>query len=233
MVGALMVIPPFYGVVYTKALFSSDPRCEMEIQRIEEIHDDTTTLNDEMDGDGTRSGFRTNGSMMQPDFEDEFPVDLVTMSDIKEGPEVFKRVRFLSRWEFRLESRGPLRYKTGQYNWWGADCPETLAMRKALRVAFNENWAEHVFPTGTPRRWQESVFINFFFVGSTLQQSRPVLVIFSMSKKVRRETQKHFTGIDWVRANPSLVLLTSCSTMFLSRISLVHAMRYRAHIDNS
>lgn len=233
MVGALMVIPSFYGVVYTKALFSSDPRCEMEIQRIEEIHDDTTTLNDEMDGDGTRSGFRTNGSMMQPDFEDEFPVDLVTMSDIKEGPEVFKRVRFLSRWEFRLESRGPLRYKTGQYNWWKANCPETLAMRTALRVAFNENWAEHVFPTGTPRRWQESLFINFFFVGSTLQQSRPVLVIFSMSKKVRRETQKHFTGIDWVRANPSLVLLTSCSTMFHSRISLEHAMRYRAHIDNS
>ncbi|KAH8632896.1 hypothetical protein IG631_11530 [Alternaria alternata] len=228
-----MDIPSFYGVVCTKALFSSDPGCEMEIQRIEGIHDDTTTLNDEMDGDGTRSGFRTNGSMMQPDFEDEFPVDLVTMSDIKEGPEVFKRVRFLSRWEFRLESRGPLRYKTGQYNWWKASCPETLAMRKALRVAFNENWAEHVFPTGTPRRWQESLFINFFFVGSTLQQSRPVLVIFSMSKKVRRETQKHFTGIDWVRANPSLVLLTSCSTMFHSRISLEHAMRYRAHIDNS
>lgn len=190
----------------------------MEIQRIEEIHDDTTTLNGKMDGDAIRSESRTNDTMMQPDFEDEFPVDLVTMSDIKEGPEVFKRVRFLSRWEFRLESRGLLRFKTGQHSWWRAVCPEAEAMKQALGAALREVCGGYRFDFPGLSLWERTVFINVYFVGSTLRQSRPVLFIFSMTKKVRREAWKHFTGIDWIRANPSLVLLTSCNTVFHSAV---------------
>ncbi|OWY55261.1 hypothetical protein AALT_g6864 [Alternaria alternata] len=217
------------------AFTCSDPRCEMEIQRIEEIHDDTTALNDEMNGDATQSNFRTAtsmlqpdtaSSMMQPDFEDEFPADLITMPDIEEGPEVFKRVRFLSRWEFRLESRGPLRYKTGQYNWWKARGPEAMPMKLALAAALRENLDDRVYAGAGPSRLARSMMIGLWFVGSTLQQSRPILVIYSMTKKARREAWKCSTGIDWIRANPSLIVLTSWNTTFYPSIKRCHKRTY-------
>ncbi|RYN78887.1 hypothetical protein AA0117_g3955 [Alternaria alternata] len=217
MVSALMEIPSFYGLVRTKVLSSSDPRCEMEIQRIEEIHDDTA--NNKMDSDATRPNFRTDGSIMQHDFEDEFPADLISTSNTEEGPEIFKRVRFLSRWEFRIESRGSLLTKTGQYNWWVANCLEATAMKQALVDALCENWDDSIYAVEGV-----NIFLNLFFVGSTLQQSRPVFLLFSTSKVERRVAWKVSIGIDWIKANPSLVVLTSCSTIFRSAIEQYYGM---------
>ena len=217
MVSALMEIPSFYGLVRTKVLSSSDPRCEMEIQRIEEIHDDTA--NNKMDSDATRPNFRTDGSILQHDFEDEFPADLISTSNTEEGPEIFKRVRFLSRWEFRIESRGSLLTKTGQYNWWVANCLEATAMKQALVDALCENWDDSIYAVEGV-----NIFLNLFFVGSTLQQSRPVFLLFSTSKVERRVAWKVSIGIDWIKANPSLVVLTSCSTIFRSAIEQYYGM---------
>ncbi|CAN9411990.1 unnamed protein product [Alternaria alternata] len=189
-----------------------DPRCEMEIQRIEEIHDDTA--NNKMDSDATQPNFRTDGSIMQPDFEDEFPTDLISIFDTEEGPEVFKRVRFLSRWEFRLESRGSLFAKVGQYNWWIASCLEATAMKVNLINTLQNVSARHTWVSPGASWSERKLLFCVFFVGPTLQESRPVLVIFGMSKKVRREAWKHSIGIDWIRANPSLILLTSWHSIF-------------------
>jgi hypothetical protein len=213
MVSALMEIPSFYGVVRTKVLFSSDPRCEMEIQRIEEIHDGTA-LNDRLNGDAAQPNLRTDGNIMQPDFEDEFPADLIPISDKEEGPEVFKRVRFLSRWEFRLESRGSLFAKIGHYNWWRATCLEATAMKANLVDTLKKVPSKHLWPPRGASWSERKILINIYFVGSTLQESRPVMVIFSLSKKVRRKAWKYCTGIDWIGANPSLILLTSWHSMF-------------------
>jgi hypothetical protein len=185
----------------------------MEIQRIEEIHDYTIALNEKTGGRTTQPNLGTDGSIMQPDFEDEFPADLISMSDIEEGPEVFKRVRFLSRWEFRRESRGALHYRTGQHNWWGACGPEAEAMLDSIDTIVKAN-ISRIFAAAGDDMWKGTLYANIHFVGLTLQQWRPVLLIFCMTKKVRREAWKHFTGIDWIRANPALVLLTSCSTVF-------------------
>jgi hypothetical protein len=222
MVSALIEDFTIYGFDRIKVLVSSDPRCEMEIQRIEELHHDTTTLNDKMDGNPPKPNLSTDGSITHPDFEDAFPADLVSMSDTEEGPEVFKRVRFLSRWEFRLESRGPLEYKTGQYNWWAADCPEAQVMKDALGATL---W-DHVCEIEELNSVEQYFALNLFFVGSTLQQSRPVLLIFSMTKQGRREAWRHSTGIDWIKANPSLVVLTSCSTIFHSTIKQIYDERF-------
>ena len=111
----------------------------MEIQRIEELHDDTTALNDRTDDGTTQSNIRKDGISTHHDHEDGYPADLVSKFDTEEGPEVFKRVRFLSRWEFRRESRGCLFSKIGHYNWWLADCPEALAMNVILDNVFRES----------------------------------------------------------------------------------------------
>jgi hypothetical protein len=196
----------------------------MEIQRIEEIHDDTA-FNNKMDSDATQPNLRTDGTVMQPDFEDEFPADLISISDTEEGPEVFKRVRFLSRWEFRRESRGALRYTIGPYNWWVARGPEIKAMKDSLDTIMRAN-TSRIFAAAGENIWQRILYLNIFFVGSTLQQSRPVLFIFCMTKQVRREAWKHCTEIDWIRANPTLVLLTSCSTVFHLHIKKGFEARY-------
>jgi hypothetical protein len=226
MVSALMEIPSFYGVVRTKVIFSSDPRCDMEIQRLEEVHDDTTALNGKMDGSATRTNLRKDGISTHLDHEDGYPADLVSKFDTEEGPEVFKRVRFLSRWEFRRESRGCLFSKIGHYNWWLADCPEALAMNVTLGNAFRESSDVPLWFRPGAGFAEIIVLFGVFFVGLTLQQSRPVLVMFSMTKKARREAWKFCTGIDWIRANPSLILLTSWHSIFHPVIRLARKRLY-------
>ena len=87
MIGALMEIRSFYGLVGTQVIFSSDSGCKMQIQRLEEVHDDTTALNGTMDGGATRPNLRKDSVSNHPDHEDRYPADLVSKFDTEEGPE--------------------------------------------------------------------------------------------------------------------------------------------------
>jgi hypothetical protein len=200
---------------------SSNSRCAMEIQYLEEIQDNTVAIEDDTNASITHFNTETSGRITQSDWEDAFPMDLAISSKTEEGPEVFKRVRFLSRWEFRHESRGILRYQVDQYSWWRAVCPEAMAMKQVVAGTFErKKWSS----SGPIRssKWEKRICIGLFFVGKTLQQSIPVLVIFSMDKKQRREACKFLADLDWIRAHPLLALLTTCHSVFHPGVKKFH-----------
>jgi hypothetical protein len=206
-------------------MFGSNPRCAMEIQCLEEIQDHTTATGEDTDGSIMRFNTKTNSRIAHSDWEDASSLDLVTSIKTEDGPEVFKRVRFLSRWEFRRESRGHLAYRIDQYNWWWAYCPEATVMRDTLGTAFDTSVAGRGFARQRYSTLDPSISIGLFFVGKSLQQSIPVLVIFSMDKKMRMKACNLFSGFDWVRAHPSLILLPTCHSTFHSDIRRDHQRR--------
>jgi hypothetical protein len=197
----------------------------MEIQYLEEIQDNTVAIEYDTNASITHFNTETSGRITQSDWEDAFPMDLAISSKTEEGPEVFKRVRFLSRWEFRHESRGILRYQVDQYSWWRAVCPEAIAMRKGAAGAFRRRKRSNPVPSRFAK-WESTIFTNLYFVGETLQQSRPVLVLFCMDKKRRREGWEILSDIEWVRANPSLVLLTTCHSVFQPAVKRANLLKY-------
>lgn len=185
----------------------------MEIQRIEEVVDDTTIFNH-----GIRN---TNDSiasadfdekMLHADFDETLPTNLVSPCQTEDGPEIFKRVRFLSRWENREESRGPFRFRTGEYCWWRASCFEAKTIKNAVARVLSRTLSSDLLRTC--KTWDTTIAVSLFFVGQSVQQSRPILVIFSMEKTKRKKAWKFCKDIDWVKAHPSLLLLTTCNSIF-------------------
>jgi hypothetical protein len=213
-----------YGLAHANVLFSSNSRCVMEIQCLEENQDQATAIGEDTDGSIACFNTKTDSRIAYSDWEDASSLDLATSSETEDGPEVFKRVRFLSRWEYRHESRGKLCYRIDQYSWWGAACPEALAMKHVSAGTLERRiWSNPV-----PARydeWKADIFIGLFFVGKTLQQSIPVLAIFSMDKKKRKKAWNLLAGLDWVKAHPSLVLLTTCHNTFHPDIKLFYQSR--------
>lgn len=176
----------------------------MEIQRIEEIEDNTPIFDH-----GTP---KTNDSVAEVDFDDVMPANLVPSCEVEDRPEIFKRIRLLTRWDFQEESQGRLRYRTNENCWWRARCLEAQAMKRAVRVHI-----EHTMPEGLRQHstsWDTGIAIGFYFVGKTVQQSRPVLLVFSMRKTSRKEIWKLLRGIGWLNAHPNLILLTTCNQIF-------------------
>jgi hypothetical protein len=191
----------------------------MEVQYLEEKQDDTMAIEDDTNASITHFDTETSGRITQSDWEDAVPMDLATSSKTEEGPEVFKRVRFLSRWEFRHESRGKLRYQIDQYSWWGAGCPEAVALRTVAASAILRRYRSERVSLKCDN-WETCIGISLCFVGKTLQQSIPVLLVFSMDKKRRRRVWETLSDLEWVRANPSLILLTTCHSIFQPAIKI-------------
>lgn len=74
-----------------------------------------------------------------------------------------------------------------------------------------------------------AVFLSIMFVGTSVERSRPVLVIFSMRERYRRLAWKCVREIDWVKAERSIVFITSASRMFYGGIwEYVERKRKRA-----
>lgn len=59
--------------------------------------------------------------------EETFRLILSKRQAMDDGPEIFKRVRFLSRWEDRDESRGNLRWTVNSFHFWEAADVEYLS----------------------------------------------------------------------------------------------------------
>lgn len=189
----------------------------MEIQRIEEIVDNTTIANHVIGN--------TDDSIAEADFDEIMLADLVSPFETEAGPEIFKRVRFISRWEYRDESRGRLLYKTDQYYWWTADCFEADAAKKAVVRCLVRTLSNDLLRSY--KTWDTEIGINLFFVGQSVQDSRPVLLIFSMEKAKRKEAWRYCKSIDWVKAHPSLVLLTACNPIFYDFVKTAYAWECR------
>ncbi|KAF2430873.1 hypothetical protein EJ08DRAFT_697081 [Tothia fuscella] len=121
---------------------------------------------------------------------------------IVNGPEIFKRVKFLSRWEDQLESRGSFRGIVGNIHLWGISSRShvTTMARFQFRVAIyihlkiSSAWICGPDPLDMHR-------VGFFtgFAGRSRKQSSPVIIVASDSKRTRRRALrvlKSLPGLD-------------------------------------
>ncbi|KAF2243770.1 hypothetical protein BU26DRAFT_554599 [Trematosphaeria pertusa] len=208
----------------------SNPSCGMQIQRVSETIDPSnpsSSLLQAIRASTTPDTDRTT----QIEFDDLLPQDLLSPPPEGKEPDdpasVFKRIRYITRWDFRAESRGPLLYRTGEYCWWGSRSVEGIAIRRALIRALDAPLSgELPLYNATLDR---AVFLSIMFVGTSVERSRPVLVIFSMRERYRRLAWKCVREIDWVKAERSIVFITSASRMFYGGIwEYVERKRKRA-----
>jgi hypothetical protein len=191
----------------------------MKIQRIEEIIDTDDVKGTVRSRAVPTNVEKNNDSITEADFGEELPTDLVPVSPAEDGPEIFKRIRYISRWEYRNESRGGLLHKIDQYCWWAATCIEADAIQRALTGdLIRAGWEDGFFAA---KSWDTLVCIRFFFVGPSVQQSRPVLLIFSMCKRRREMAWKYLKQIDWIKAHPHLVFLTTSHSTFREVVKVV------------
>lgn len=105
-------------------------------------------------------------------------------------PDVFKRVRYLSRWEDMPESRGPLVLSTGDLKLWYTSGPggEPLLQLLSLVNASISSMRALLF-AGIP--WPCCHYLlSIGFLGTSLKNSRPVIMISSESASIRERLAK-------------------------------------------
>lgn len=56
------------------------------------------------------------------------------------------------------------------------------------------------------------------FIGKTIEQSKPVIIIYSKDKKLRRRILKKFQLVRWLRSNSSFSLGTYAGVHFRARV---------------
>lgn len=126
---------------------------------------------------------------------DNFPPD-------EDGPEIFKRVRLLTRWEDRRESRGRLCYlqRNGDGSGlgiWKANGEVAINMKDNLAMRCAQ-WGKWIFAGASAT----CCMISICFMGKTITSSRPAIFIYASEKKARRRILKVTQEVDWVRQNP-------------------------------
>lgn len=131
-------------------------------------------------------------------------LELLDLPTEKDGPEIFKRVQVLTRWEDRRESRGPLFCKrsNGDYFVWIAAGDDGTKMRQELRDILQSqvHWILAGCTSPGVGYWVQ-------FIGKSIANSRPVIFLAAVEKKARRRLLKATQQIDWVRQNPRILVL--------------------------
>ncbi|KAF2867791.1 hypothetical protein BDV95DRAFT_610692 [Massariosphaeria phaeospora] len=197
--------------------------CNMEIQRFEDVTDTEHLENSIKEGkvsivskrDGTLhrnvDDIEDNPDI---DFDAKILKDFVHLPPTEDSVEVFKRIRYISRWEDRSESRGSVQYRTGQYKWW--DCQKSAESHTIMNVSLSylqTTMPKDLLPS-TLESWRDHLFVYLKFIGTSVEQSRPMLMLFSTKKWYRKEAWKCLRNILWIKAHPSLILITSGSRLF-------------------
>jgi hypothetical protein len=107
---------------------------------------------------------------------DTVPAKLLLAKKFEDGPEIFKRVRFISRWHDFEESRGDLIWSSGGFSCWGRAGPAIDPAYQLLNV-----WERYMdtYLVTMPPCDPFCIALALFFIGSNRQDSRPVLVLYT------------------------------------------------------
>lgn len=181
-------------------------QCIEEIVDVEHIEDSLRAITTSMTNEDDT---RVNTGA---DFDEIEPAKLGLPFSAEDSPEIFKRVRYISRWEYRSESRGSLFYRTDQYCLWKTGCIEAKSICRALAKSLCCTLPCDIIQG--PHSWDNSISLRIFFVGTSVQRSRPMVMIFSMKKKYRKVAWKHSKEMDWIKACPYLTILTASNSIF-------------------
>lgn len=154
--------------------------------------------------------------------EDAVSDKLLNRKSVMDSPEVFKRVRFLSRWEKCADSREGRIFSAGDVHFWdmsdrgwsgmaryqmGKSLLDYLVHSHALRDA--SLWSS--YRSSDP---EHNIFITPAFVGRTREESRPIILLYSNLKGPRRRALKLAKELAWLAPNSPILVASTLSPVF-------------------
>jgi hypothetical protein len=152
-------------------------QCQLRIQNHGQTHDD-----EDEDDDRHSKNIET----------------LLSRSEgLVEGPHIFKRVKFLTRWEDRVESRGRLIHTIGNIRLWRTSFQGVASManfQMQLSIWFQLHRYRHwIF-----EHQLEAIAMNIGFAGHSREQSLPIVILTADSKRIRRRAMKVLKLLAWL-----------------------------------
>jgi hypothetical protein len=192
---------------------SDNPKCQLVYRRVVDLTDVTENM---WDSNLTQGTYADPGPT-NFHIEDDAPTTMLDSRKrvAEDSPDVFKRVRFLSRWEDLQESRGPLVVKIGAFGLWGLKGPGLAAyhqMSKSLVAEYTCSWNRVVEGVS----WPDQCFIcSVFFVGTSVKNSTPVILIYAETRELRENVIKTLQNVDWLKSNTRIMLASASGNLFL------------------
>jgi hypothetical protein len=178
------------------------------------IHDSEISL---QDLDAEDKDDRNHGH--SNDIENVAEQNLLPVEGFADGPEIFKRVRFLSRWEDLGESRGSLVRSFGNVHIWGLSFSPLAKMASfqirvmvVAQLLLYRNW---ILPKANQA---EGLWFRSFFMGHSREQSTPVIVLFAETKRARRRALKVVEQLDWIGLYRRVSVFTCSRTVWGSQM---------------
>jgi hypothetical protein len=145
---------------------------------------------------------------------DTVPAKFLTPNRVEDGPEIFKRVRFITRWEDSEESRGSLLWSSGTASCWCVAGPARDSMSPILRIL-----VKYIGSNMPPMPKDVAILAGIFFIGANRQDSKPVLVVYANSEKWHQIAAHK--ARKWLRLNKlksRLHLVSSTGGLFKSSV---------------
>lgn len=156
----------------------------------------------------------TEDYVVEDDIVDVVPARLLPSNKAEDGPEIFKHVRFVTRWEDFEESIGSLVWSSGGVSCWWCAGP---AWDPAMQLA--ETILNVVLSSLRGAMW---VTVGVCFIGPSRQESKPVAFIYTHSEKWHRAAVR--AARKWLRSNnPRLLLTSGGDFQWSATISLIDA----------
>jgi len=159
--------------------------------------------------------------------ESSVPVDLLRTQEVEDSPEVFKRVRFITRWEDFEESRGCLILSIGGIHCWRVayNSPAAMPCQQIIDTLGEEFLCrgDFIFRDGSGSDYFQYCLL---FFGADLQRSKPIILLYSEERRLRHRAMKVIKKLPWLTPN-SRFLLASCSgTYFKSAFESAHKREF-------
>lgn len=139
------------------------------------------------------------------DSETDVPDHLLQVRRFENGPEIFKRVRFLTRWQDADELRGPIYGTINETHFWYLTSHATYVGAQIRNKLIDDLYMGEWFRT---KRYFDVIY-TVLFVGKTRQQSYPVVVLYCKDKYELQRTKNMTRRLKWLQQSDILVL--SCS----------------------
>jgi hypothetical protein len=154
-------------------------------------------------------------------------LDQILHKGAEDSPDVFKRVRLFTRWQDSPESRGSkiTAFGNGTSFW---DVTKSMHdMIYEFDGALLDHLTNYLDNTRSRDAWEDVLFVWTGFIGRTLKQSYPIVLIYTKKKRVRSSAVSALQRSSWARKNGLLV--ASCSGPRWKGYFLNWAAEYEPH----
>jgi hypothetical protein len=141
-----------------------------------------------------------------------------TMPD--DTPDIFKRVRFLTSWLDRTDSRGQLYTSLGDVHLWDtSQLPEVFEAEVQMHVSIKLHLApyhDYILSARRSSEMESNWTYRFFtgFIGTSIETSQPVLVLIMKSAAGRKRLMKLIQKLEWLGKGSRFAVVTADPTVF-------------------